>query len=44
MTENRNLKVILDVTALINHGQDIGAGRYILNLIRGLLSLEEETV
>ena len=41
MKKNSNLNAVLDVTSLINHGQDIGAGRYILNLIRGILSLEE---
>lgn len=41
MIKDRNLKVVLDVTALINHGQDIGAGRYILNLVRSLVSLEK---
>jgi glycosyltransferase involved in cell wall biosynthesis len=35
------LKVILDISTLINHGQDIGAGRYILNLMRGLFSLND---
>ena len=42
MIKDRNLKIVLDVTTLINHGQDIGAGRYILNLIRGLLALDKK--
>jgi len=37
----RKLKIILDISTLINHGQDIGAGRYILNLIRGLFSIDD---
>jgi len=43
MIKDRNLKIILDMTTLINHGPDIGAGRYILNLVKGLLSLKEKT-
>jgi len=42
MTDHRHLRALLDVTSLINHGQDIGAGRYILNLIKGMLSLDED--
>ncbi|MCD4670880.1 MAG: glycosyltransferase family 4 protein [Actinomycetia bacterium] len=41
MTDSRKLKIGLEVSSLINHGQDIGAGRYILNLIRGLLSIDK---
>jgi glycosyltransferase involved in cell wall biosynthesis len=39
MTDNRKLNIGIDVTTLINHGHDIGAGRYISNLVRGILSL-----
>jgi len=41
MTDPRKLKIGLEVSSLINHGQDIGAGRYILNLIKGLLSIDK---
>ncbi len=41
MTDPKKLKIGLDVSTLINHGQDIGAGRYILNLIKGLLSIDK---
>jgi len=40
MTDNARLNIGIDVTTLINHGHDIGAGRYISNLVRGILSLE----
>ncbi len=40
MTGHRRLKVVLDISTLINHGQDIGAGRYILNLVKNLLPVE----
>ena len=42
MTETKKLKIGLEVSSLINHGQDIGAGRYILNLIKGLLAVDCE--
>jgi glycosyltransferase involved in cell wall biosynthesis len=42
MTENKKLRIGLEVSSLINHGQDIGAGRYILNLIKGLLAVDHE--
>jgi glycosyltransferase involved in cell wall biosynthesis len=41
MTKDRVLKIILDISTLINHGQDIGAGRYILNLMQGLFSIDD---
>lgn len=41
MTDPKKLKIGLDASSLINHGQDIGAGRYILNLIKGLLSIDK---
>jgi len=40
MTDNRKLRIGLEVSSLINHGQDIGAGRYILNLVRSLLDID----
>jgi len=42
MTDPRKLKIGLEVSSLINHGQDIGAGRYILNLVKGLLSIDKK--
>jgi len=42
MTGDRKLKVVLDISTLINHGHDIGAGRYILNLVKGLLAIGED--
>lgn len=41
MTDNKKLRIGLEVSSLINHGQDIGAGRYILNLIKSLLSIDK---
>jgi len=41
MTDNKKLKIGLEVSSLINHGQDIGAGRYILNLVRSLLNIDK---
>jgi len=40
MIDNKKLKIGLEVSSLINHGQDIGAGRYIINLIRSLLDID----
>lgn len=40
MTDNKKLRIGLEVSSLINHGQDIGAGRYILNLVRSLLDID----
>ncbi|MFC2159567.1 glycosyltransferase family 4 protein [Actinomycetota bacterium] len=42
MTDNKKLRIGLEVSSLINHGQDIGAGRYILNLVKGLLAIDHE--
>ncbi len=42
MTDPKKIKIGLDISSLINHGQDIGAGRYILNLARGLLSIDKK--
>jgi len=41
MTDNKKLRIGLEVSSLINHGQDIGAGRYILNLVRSLLDIDK---
>ena len=41
MTDNKKLKIGLEVSSLINHGQDIGAGRYVLNLVRSLLDIDK---
>ncbi|MFC2145296.1 glycosyltransferase family 4 protein [Actinomycetota bacterium] len=42
MIDNKKLRIGLEVSSLINHGQDIGTGRYILNLIKGLLAIDHE--
>ncbi len=41
MTE-KALKIGIDISTLLNHGPDIGAGRYILNLIRNLLKVDKK--
>ena len=43
MIDNKKLRIGLEVSSLINHGQDIGAGRYILNLVKGLLAVDYES-
>src|SRR4030043_224653 len=32
----------IDISTVLNHGQDIGSGRYIINLIRNLLKIDRE--
>lgn len=41
MTE-KALRIGIDISTLLNHGPDIGAGRYILNLIRNLLKVDKK--
>ncbi|MDD5622947.1 MAG: glycosyltransferase family 1 protein [Actinomycetota bacterium] len=36
------LRIGIDISTLLNHGPDIGAGRYIINLIRSLLRIDKE--
>ncbi len=32
----------IDISTVLNHGQDIGSGRYIINLVRNLLKIDRE--
>ena len=41
MTGNA-LRIGIDISALLNHGVDIGAGRYIINLVRNLLEIDNK--
>ncbi|MDY0028102.1 MAG: glycosyltransferase family 1 protein [Candidatus Humimicrobiaceae bacterium] len=41
MTE-KALRIGIDISTLLNHGPDIGAGRYIFNLIRNLLKVDKK--
>ncbi len=36
------LRIGMDVSSLLNHGPDIGAGRYIVNLIENLLKIDKK--
>ena len=36
------MKIGIDVSTVLNHGQDIGAGRYIINLLKGLFEIDKE--
>jgi len=36
------LRIGIDVSTLLNHGPDIGAGRYILNLVKNLLKIDKK--
>ncbi|MFA5014103.1 MAG: glycosyltransferase family 1 protein, partial [Actinomycetota bacterium] len=36
------LRIGIDISTLLNHGPDIGAGRYIINLIRSLLRIDKK--
>ena len=35
-------RIGIDISTLLNHGCDIGAGRYIINLVRNLLEIDKE--
>jgi glycosyltransferase involved in cell wall biosynthesis len=37
-----NQRIGIDVSTLINHGPDIGAGRYIINLVRNLIASDKK--
>jgi glycosyltransferase involved in cell wall biosynthesis len=41
MTGNA-LRIGIDISALLNHGVDIGAGRYIINLVQNLLQIDRK--
>jgi len=36
------LRIGIDISSLLNHGPDIGAGRYIINLVRSLLKVDKK--
>jgi glycosyltransferase involved in cell wall biosynthesis len=36
------LRIGIDISTLLNHGPDIGAGRYILNLVKNLLKIDKK--
>ncbi len=36
------LRIGIDISTLLNHGPDIGAGRYIINLVRNLLKIDKK--
>jgi len=36
------LRIGIDISSLLNHGPDIGAGRYIFNLIKNLVSIDKK--
>jgi len=36
------MRIAIDVSTVLNHGQDIGAGRYIINLLKGLFEIDRE--
>ncbi len=36
------LRIGIDISTLLNHGPDIGAGRYIINLIKNLLEIDKK--
>ncbi|GAG96425.1 unnamed protein product, partial [marine sediment metagenome] len=36
------MKIGIDISTVLNHGQDIGAGRYIINLLKGLFEIDRE--
>ena len=36
------MRIGIDTSTVLNHGQDIGSGRYIINLIKNLLRIDKE--
>ncbi len=36
------MRIAIDVSTVLNHGQDIGAGRYIINLLKGLFEIDKK--
>ena len=36
------MRIGIDISTVLNHGQDIGAGRYIINLLKGLFEIDKE--
>jgi glycosyltransferase involved in cell wall biosynthesis len=40
-SNRQNLEIGIDISTLLNHGPEIGGGRYILNLVKNLLNEDE---
>ncbi len=38
------LRIGIDISTLLNHGPDIGAGRYIINLVKNLLKIDKKNI
>jgi len=38
------MRIGIDISTVLNHGQDIGAGRYIINLVRNLLKIDKKNI
>jgi len=38
------LRIGIDISTLLNHGPDIGAGRYIINLVKSLLTIDKKNI
>jgi glycosyltransferase involved in cell wall biosynthesis len=36
------MKIGIDISTLLNHGRDVGAGRYIINLVKSLFDLDPD--
>jgi len=36
------MRIGIDISTVLNHGQDIGAGRYVTNLVRNLLKIDKK--
>ena len=36
------MRIGIDISTILNHGKDVGAGRYITNLIKNLFELDFE--
>ncbi len=36
------MRIGIDISTVLNHGQDIGAGRYIINLLKNLLKIDKK--
>ena len=38
----QNMRIGIDISTLLNHGRDIGAGRYMINLITNLFKIDSD--
>jgi hypothetical protein len=36
------MRIGIDISTVLNHGKDVGAGRYIINLVKNLLETDTE--